>query len=55
LKSIVAGAFTLAFFAPGNARAQELLTNPGFETGSPTPWTYSGGNLLVTSPDMASS
>ena len=53
---LAAGVSALALLAGGQARAQNLLTNPGFETGAQSPWSISNGNnLLVTQPDMASS
>ncbi len=44
-------AFTGAVALPGTAQAANVLTNPGFESGSLSPWSCSGNlGSVVSSP-----
>ncbi|MDX2474598.1 MAG: hypothetical protein QNL91_12920 [Candidatus Krumholzibacteria bacterium] len=54
-KSLIAAILVLSLFGAVGASAQNLLTNPGFESGDLTGWTVTGGNastsVTVESPD----
>jgi hypothetical protein len=43
-------ATTFTWTITGDCSAAQLLCNPGFETGSPDPWTLTGGALLNNLP-----
>src|SRR4029079_11871929 len=44
----VALAATGVLLMSGTAQAANLVANPGFETGSLSPWTCSGGSVVTT-------
>ncbi len=47
-KSLIAAILVLSLFGAFGASAQNVLTNPGFESGDLTGWTIAGGSASTS-------